>query len=268
MPSVRAVGRVKRTAGRPLVVPPFPPSLQIRELVEGRDRVGRTRVAAGGRPPSDQTCDRTRYPPRPATVLPVAARTADRARQAEQRLRMSRLATGRCRTSADAWGRLRTDVTAGGGVGDRGARTSIGSLVMTYNARPGPRAETPGARGTVLCEARGGRVRSGRSARRSATRRRNSARTATIAAGCPGRIPHDLRRTAVRNMVRARRARARGDAADRPQDALGVRALQHRVATATCGPRPTQLRGLTGTKKGQSGTVSPRGESERCKFAK
>jgi integrase len=32
---------------------------------------------------------------------------------------------------------------------------------------------------------------------------REAWRTATVAAGCPGRIPHDFRRTAVRNLVRA-----------------------------------------------------------------
>jgi integrase len=31
---------------------------------------------------------------------------------------------------------------------------------------------------------------------------RSAWRAATIAAGCPGRIPHDFRRTAVRNLVR------------------------------------------------------------------
>lgn len=43
------------------------------------------------------------------------------------------------------------------------------------------------------------------------------------AAGCPGRIPHDFRRGADGHPG------ARGDAAHRPQDAVGFRALQHRV---------------------------------------
>jgi hypothetical protein len=51
-------------------------------------------------------------------------------------------------------------------------------------------------------------------------------------AGCPGRIPHDLQRTAVHNLVR-RRAHARRHADDRAQDPLGLRALQHRGVSAT-----------------------------------
>lgn len=52
-------------------------------------------------------------------------------------------------------------------------------------------------------------------------------RAACTKAGCPGGIPHDLRRTAARNLAR-RRPRARRHADDRAQDTLGIRALQHR----------------------------------------
>jgi hypothetical protein len=81
---------------------------------------------------------------------------------------------------------------------------------------------------------------------------------ATIAAGCPGRIPHDFRRTAIRNAVR--------------------HGVPERVAMAMCGHEtravfdrynivsPTdfrlaaqQLSGLTGTKRGQF--QDSRGES-------
>jgi len=48
------------------------------------------------------------------------------------------------------------------------------------------------------------------------------------AAGCPGRIPLDFRRMVVRNLVRAGIPRARRDDDDGAQDALGVRAVQHR----------------------------------------
>jgi integrase len=51
-------------------------------------------------------------------------------------------------------------------------------------------------------------------------------RKARVAAGFPGRIPHDFRRTAVRNLA-GRRARASGHAAHRPQDTFRVRTRQH-----------------------------------------
>jgi len=43
-------------------------------------------------------------------------------------------------------------------------------------------------------------------------------------AGCPGRIPHDFRRTAVRNRAR-RRARFDSDEDDGPQDPQRLRSL-------------------------------------------
>jgi hypothetical protein len=72
--------------------------------------------------------------------------------------------------------------------------------------------------------------------------------TACAAAGVPGRIVHDMRRSG-RAEPRARRdSRARGDADDRSPDPLSVRAVQHRerqrsargCAEARCRPEESR----------------------------